>query len=130
MKQFRFLDWKIYLSAQSLFQEVLAVTRKLPKEYRFDVGSQLIRSSFSVVLNIAEGSGKKSDKDLGRFLDISLGSLYETLAALHTLHLVGFYQTKKSLLSKKKWQMLDDKSAVLRKLSTKTRRILVVGCGS
>lgn len=101
MKQFHFLDWKIYLSAQSLFQEVLAVTRKLPKEYRFDVGSQLIRSSFSVVLNIAEGSGKKSDKDLGRFLDISLGSLYETLAALHTLHLVGFLSDEEILAFKK-----------------------------
>jgi four helix bundle protein len=36
-------------------------------------------------LNIAEGSGKNSDKELNRFIDISLGSLNETLAATDVL---------------------------------------------
>ena len=45
----------------------------------------MLRASLSVVLNIAEGSGKASMKDLSRFLDISLGSLYETLACTDTL---------------------------------------------
>ena len=38
------------------------------------------RSSLSVVLNIAEGSAKNSDKDFGRYLTISLGSINESMA--------------------------------------------------
>lgn len=54
------------------------------------MGSQVIRSSLSVILNIAEGSGKTSDKELGRYIEISFGSLYETLAAIDTLKNNGF----------------------------------------
>lgn len=39
----------------------------------------------SVILNIAEGAGKSSDKEMNRFFDISLGSLSETLAVVDTL---------------------------------------------
>lgn len=85
MNQFRFLEWPVYCSAQELFTATTALVQSLPKEYRYDIGSQLVRSSFSVILNIAEGSGKSSDKEMNRFLEISLGSLYETLAAVETL---------------------------------------------
>ena len=84
MKQFRFLEWPVYRSAQELFATILKLVRGLPKEYRYELGSQLVRSSLSVVLNIAEGSGKSSDKEMNRFLEIALGSLYETLAAVET----------------------------------------------
>ena len=36
-------------------------------------------------MNIAEGSGKASDKELNHFIDISIGSAYETLAAVDVL---------------------------------------------
>lgn len=49
------------------------------------MGSQIIRSTLSIVLNMAEGSGKTSDKELNRFFDIALGSTYETLACTDAL---------------------------------------------
>lgn len=85
MEQFGFLKWKVYSDAQSLFSEVLRISKTIPKEYRFSFGDQMVRASLSVILNIAEGSGKHSDKELARFLDISLGSLYETAACIDTL---------------------------------------------
>jgi len=85
MEKFRFLKWKVYKDSQNLFRLILKIVKNLPKEYRFELGGQLIRSALSVILNIAEGSGKTSDKELMRFLDISLGSLYEVLASTDVL---------------------------------------------
>ena len=82
MRKFRFLEWQVYRDCQVLFTLILKLVRKLPKEYRFELGSQLIKSTFSVILNIAEGSGKTSDRELNRYFDISLGSLYEVLASV------------------------------------------------
>ena len=82
MDKFRFLKWEVYTSSKELMTLVLKIAKKLPREYRFELGSQIVRSSFSIILNIAEGSGKTSDKELNRFIEISLGSINETLAAL------------------------------------------------
>ena len=68
-------------SSTELFAQILGLVKKLPREFRFELGSQLIRAGLSVILNIAEGSGKSTDKELNRYFDIALGSLYEVLAA-------------------------------------------------
>jgi four helix bundle protein len=44
--------------------------------------SQLLRSSSSIALNLAEGSGKPTPKDQLRFYSIAMGSLRESQAAL------------------------------------------------
>lgn len=85
MKKFRFLDWKVYQDSKELFSFLLKIVKEIPKEYRFEIGSQIVRSGFSITLNIAEGSGKSSDKDFARFIDISLGSAYEVLASADVL---------------------------------------------
>lgn len=85
MNKFRFLNWEVYKNAKQLFSLVLKLVKKLPKEYRFELGSQIIRCAFSIILNIAEGSGKTSDRELNRFIDISLGSANELLAAADVL---------------------------------------------
>ena len=85
MRKFRFLEWQLYKDAKSLFTKLLKIVKELPKEYRFELGSQIIRSGLSIILNIAEGSGKNSDKELNRYFDISLGSSYEVLACIDVL---------------------------------------------
>lgn len=90
MERFRFLKWKAYEDAQELFSCILQIVKKMPKEYRFELGSQIIRSAFSVILNIAEGSGKASDIELNRFINIAIGSLNETLAATDALRYNNF----------------------------------------
>ncbi|MBI1974530.1 MAG: four helix bundle protein [Candidatus Zambryskibacteria bacterium] len=85
MNQFRFREWPVYKDAQKLFSLLLEVVRKMPREYRFELGSQLLRSGSSVILNIAEGSGKQSEKELNRFIETALGSAYETLANIDIL---------------------------------------------
>lgn len=65
---------------------------KLPPHIKFSIGQQPIKAGFSIILNISEGSGRKTDKELNRFLDIALGSCYEVLASIDTLYKQGFVE--------------------------------------
>ncbi|TDW48670.1 four helix bundle protein [Flavobacterium sp. 270] len=55
----------------------LHINQKISKEEIFGLTSQIRRSSISIPSNIAEGSGRESNKDFIRFLYISLCSLFE-----------------------------------------------------
>ena len=85
MQPFRFLNWQVYKDAKELFRYVYDIISKLPKELRYELGGQILRAGSSVILNIAEGSGKSTDKELRRYFDISLGSLYELVAGADIL---------------------------------------------
>lgn len=102
MEQFRFRSWGVYKDSQQLYTEVTGIVQKLPREHRYGAGDQLLRSALSIILNMAEGSGKSTTKDLSRFLDISLGSAYETLACLDTL-------TQNNFITKEKFEELEKK---------------------
>lgn len=85
MEQLRFRKWQVYTDSQSLFSEITGIVSTLPRQFQNSLGDQISRSSLSITLNIAEGSGKNSTKELNRFLDISIGSGYETLACADAL---------------------------------------------
>jgi four helix bundle protein len=79
---FRFLKFKVYNDSEVLHREIVKVTKGFPREFDY-LKDQIQRSSLSVVLNIAEGSAKKSDKDFNRYLENSMGSTNETASALN-----------------------------------------------
>ena len=76
---FRFTKFKVYAEAKELHRITVNLTRKFSKEYAY-LKEQLRRASLSIILNIAEGSAKKSDKDFNRYLENSLGSVNELAA--------------------------------------------------
>ena len=48
-----------------------------------DLRSQIRRASVSIMANIAEGFGRRSDKEFANFLNISHGSAYEVQSHLY-----------------------------------------------
>lgn len=57
--------------------QVYRVASSLPVVERYGLASQLRRASVSIVSNIAEGSGRGSDREFIYFLRIARGSLHE-----------------------------------------------------
>lgn len=78
---FRFRNFKVYQDAKLLHKEIAILVNAFPRNYWY-LADQMRRSSLSIVLNIAEGSSKQSDKDSNRYIAISLGSADETVASL------------------------------------------------
>ena len=75
MENFR--DLKVWAKAHDLTLRVYALTRTFPREELYGLTSQIRRSTASVGTNIAEGCGRRSDGEFGRFLQIARGSACE-----------------------------------------------------
>ena len=77
-KPFRFEKLEVWHEARRLNQKLYQLSRLFPRDEIYGMTSQLRRASVSISANIAEGSGRNSDKDFAHFLELSYGSLMET----------------------------------------------------
>ncbi len=71
-------DLLVWKRSVEFVKLVYTLTNYFPKDELCGMTSQLKRSSTSVVANIVEGRGKRTDKDFLRFLYIANGSLDES----------------------------------------------------
>ena len=78
---FRFRNFKVYQDAIMAYKFVVLITQNFPRDF-YHLVDQIRRAALSVILNIAEGSAKNSDKDFNRYLGNSLGSVNEVAACL------------------------------------------------
>lgn len=74
----RFEDIQAWQKARILTKRIYEITKEGDFAKDFDLRSQIRRSSISIMANIAEGQGRRSDKEFANFLNISLGSVAET----------------------------------------------------
>jgi len=61
----------------TLVKNIYLITKDLPIDERFGLISQINRFSISIPSNIAEGSGRTSEKEFIHFLNIAISSSYE-----------------------------------------------------
>ena len=78
---FDFENLEVYRKAKELNTEILQLLKE-NKQIDLFICNQLQRSSVSVVINIAEGSGRFSKADKKNFYTISRGSVYESVSLL------------------------------------------------
>ena len=115
MHRFKELDiWKL---SREFCSEVYAITATFPETEKFGITSQLRRASVSVPSNIAEGCSRNSNKDFSRFLEITIGSLYELETQLLISNDLGF-------VSEKKTQELIQKLTAIVKMTSKLKSSL------
>ena len=67
-------DLVVWEKAHRLTLVVYKSTRAFPKEEKFGLTSQMRRASASIAANLAEGCGRRSDGEMGRFIQIAMGS--------------------------------------------------------
>ncbi len=77
---YRFQNWQVYKDARKLRVDVNKLAKLFPKDEFYILTNQLRRAVLSVVLQIAEGSNRKTEKDKNLFINRSMTSLDEVVA--------------------------------------------------
>lgn len=115
MKNYRNLI--VWQKSMVFVNEIYKITGVFPDNEKFGIVSQIRRSAVSVPTNISEGYGRNSTNDYVRFLQISMGSLFETQTLLDISFNNGF-------LDKNKYELLFNYSREIeRMLSSLIRKV-------
>jgi four helix bundle protein len=72
-----FKELKVWQKAHQLVLAVYRDTTAFPVEERFGLTAHLRKTALSIPSNIAEGCGRETERELGRFLSIAAGSASE-----------------------------------------------------
>ncbi|MDB5009869.1 MAG: four helix bundle protein [Mucilaginibacter sp.] len=72
-----FKELKVWKAGIEICKSTFLITKSFPSEEKFGLISQMNRSAVSIPSNIAEGCGRKSNKEFHQFLNIALGSSFE-----------------------------------------------------
>ncbi len=86
---------KIWQKSIELTKTIYLLVSELPTDEKFGLTSQIKRSAVSIPSNIAEGSGRNSQKEFKHFLSIANGSAYELQTQLILLIELGLINKNK-----------------------------------
>ncbi|SDW85777.1 four helix bundle protein [Lutibacter oricola] len=75
----------VWKKSMDLVEIIYVLTKSFPDDEKFGLISQMRRCVVSIPSNIAEGAGRKGNKEFIQFLHIALGSLAE----LETQYLIA-----------------------------------------
>lgn len=100
MRNFR--NYDVWSDGVDFSNEIYKQTENFPKKETYALSDQMQRAAVSIPSNIAEGCSRRSEKEFGHFLEISLGSAYEVETQMEIAVRLGYItqeQFNKSLNS-------------------------------
>jgi four helix bundle protein len=107
----------VWEKAHRLTLSIYKSTATFPSEERFGLTSQMRRAAASIGANLSEGCGRRSDKEMARFVQIAMGSGAEL-----SYHLLLAHDL--SLLDNKTHQQLDsDLGVIMRMMSSLSQKL-------
>ena len=77
MVRHNYKNLKIWQKSHEFVRDIYILSASLPSDEKFGITSQIRRAAISISLNIAEGSGRGTDKDFKSFLHNAYGSSLE-----------------------------------------------------
>jgi four helix bundle protein len=77
METSSFRDLRVWQQAMELALAVYRITGSFPKHELYGLAQQMRRAAVSIASNIAEGKGRRHDKEFRQFLFHARGSLLE-----------------------------------------------------
>jgi four helix bundle protein len=114
----RIEDIQVWQKAREVTKMIYAVTGNGSFAKDFGLRSQIQRASVSIMANIAEGFGRRSDKEFANFLNMAHGSVSETQSHLYValdLHYVD------QVTFTKLYELLDEISRMTLALAQRLR---------
>lgn len=90
MFKYNFENLEVWRLSLQVIKRINKITKKFPPEEKYVLTDQAKRGVLSIALNIAEGFGRKSKKDFGRFISSAIGSTLETIACLKIAEDLGY----------------------------------------
>ncbi len=85
-----FKELSVWKDAMDLVEEIYGVIVGFPQEEIYSLSQQLKKAVVSIVSNIAEGCGRRTDKDFISFLYNALGSVKEVECQLIVAKRLGY----------------------------------------
>lgn len=105
---YRFENLKVWNLARQFIKIIYTITKEFPRDEIFGLTSQIRRAALSILLNITEGSDRKSDVEFIRFLRIAYTSMEEVIAGCYVALDQGY-------LSEERFKFIYDSSNILGK---------------
>ncbi len=96
----------------------ITIYLKVPQQKDYNFYDQIKRAGLSISNNIAEGFGRKSQKDFKRFLQIALGSTNEVKSMVLVVKVIGIIDQN---LAKELEEMATEVTKILIGLSSKIK---------
>ncbi|WP_223154681.1 four helix bundle protein [Aestuariibaculum sediminum] len=78
-------DLNIWKKLMELTNAIYHLTSELSSDEKYELNSEIKRSTISIPSHIAEGAGRNSNKEFKYFLSVSYGSAHELQTRLNLL---------------------------------------------
>lgn len=115
----RFEEIQAWQKSRTITKLIYEITANGVFSRDFGLRDQIRRSGVSVMANIAEGYGRRSDKEFANFLNVAHGSAAETQSHLYIAIDLGYLNQEDF---KRLYELLDEVSRMIMSLSQHLRR--------